>query len=259
VDHPLSTKGPGTDRSGHTPVRSGVTLTDGIDLHAQYHSERTGGDFFDAVKAGSRVVFLLTDIAGQRQEADPIAAETQKVFRSKAMEFLGAPDANLMDGTALLVQAVNLAVMGAARQIRFAPTFVGCYDVQLGVLAYINAGGQTAAIRDRDGTRALPNVAMPLGLFTHLTYEPSMQAFEAGTRLLVVTKGVTQSMRGRTEFGTERVIEVLKNSEEASAAQVCETVLENSREFEHLSWKKKWLRKDAAREDMTALTLVRSR
>jgi hypothetical protein len=66
-------------------------------------------------------------------------------------------------------------------------------------------------------------------------------------------------MRGRTEFGTERVIEVLKNSEEASAAQVCETVLENSREFEHLSWKKKWLRKDAAREDMTALTLVRSR
>jgi Serine phosphatase RsbU, regulator of sigma subunit len=126
------------------------------------------------------------------------------------------------------------------------------------VLAYINAGGQTAAIRDKDGTRALPNVAMPLGLFTHLTYEASMQAFEPGARLLVVTKGVTQRMREGTEFGAERVMEVLKNSGDGSASEVCKTVLENARGFEKLSWGKRWFRKDGAREDMTALALVRS-
>jgi serine phosphatase RsbU (regulator of sigma subunit) len=241
-----------------TPAPSPTTLLDGIDLHAQYHSNRTGGDFFDVVRAGPRVIFLLSDIAGRRRDTDPVAAQTQIVFQSKACELLGSPGANLMDGTALLAQAVNLAVMGEARQIRFAPTFLGCYDLQLGVLAYINAGGQTAVIRDKDGTRALPNVAMPLGLFTHLTYEPSMQAFELGARLLVVTKGVTQSMHGHSEFGAERVIDILKNSEDLSASDVCMTVLESARAFEKLSWRKKMLRKDAAREDMTALALVRS-
>jgi serine phosphatase RsbU (regulator of sigma subunit) len=244
--------------SRQSPAPSATTLLDGIDLHAQYHSNRTGGDFFDVVRAGSRVIFLLSDIAGRRRETDPVATQTQLVFQSKALELLGSPDANLMDGTALLAQAVNLAVMGEARQIRFAPTFLGCYDLQLGVLAYINAGGQTAVIRDKDGTRALPNVGVPLGLFTHLTYEPSMQAFELGARLLVVTKGVTQSMRGRTEFGAERVIDALKNSRDSSASEVCMTVLESARAFEKLSWRKKLLRKDAAREDMTALALVRS-
>lgn len=248
----------GAGGSGQSPARSAVSLVEGIDLHVQYHSDRTGGDFFDAVRAGSRVAFLLSDIAGRRREADPVAAETQGAFRSRASELLGSVDANLVDGTALLVQAVNLAMMGAGKHIRFAPTFVGCYDVQLGVLAYINAGGQTAAIRDRDGTRALPNVAMPLGLFTHLTYEPSMQAFEPGARLLVVTKGVTQRMREGTEFGAERVMEVLKNSGDGSAAEVCKTVLESARRFEKLSWGKRWFRKDGAREDMTALALVRS-
>jgi serine phosphatase RsbU (regulator of sigma subunit) len=248
----------GVGGSGQSPTRSAVSLVEGIDFHVQYHSNRTGGDFFDAVKAGSRVAFLLSDIAGRRREADPIAAETQGVFRSRASELLGPLDANLLDGTASLVQAVNLALMGAGKHIRFAPTFVGCYDVPLGVLAYINAGGQTAAIRDSDGTRALPNVTMPLGLFTHLTYEPSMQAFELGARLLVVTKGVTQSMREGTEFGAERVMDVLKDSGDRSAAEVCKTVLENAREFGKLSWGKRWFRKDSEQEDMTALALVRT-
>jgi serine phosphatase RsbU (regulator of sigma subunit) len=250
--------GSGVDGARRSPARSALTLVDGIDFHVQYHSDRTGGDFCDAVRVGSRVAFLLSDIAGRRRDADPVAVEAQGVFRARAAELLESTDANLMDGTALLVQALNLALMGAGRQIRFAPTFVGCYDVQLGVLAYINAGGQTAAIRDGDGARALPNVAMPLGLFTHLTYEPSMQAFEPGSRLLVVTKGVTQSMQGRTEFGAARVIEVLRDSGDNSAAEVCEKVLESARRFEKLSWAKRLRRKDEAREDMTALALVRS-
>lgn len=170
------------DASEREPRRAELGLVDGLDLHAQYFAERTGGDFFDAVRVGPRVVFLLSDIAGRRREAGPIAVRTQGVFRVRAEELFGAGDVNLMEGTELLVQAINRAIMGPAKAIRFAPSFVGCYDVQLGVLAYVNAGGQTAAIRDSDGTRLLPDVAMPLGLFTHLIYDASMQVFEPGRR-----------------------------------------------------------------------------
>ena len=59
---------------------------DGVDLHARYHSECRGGDFFDGLPVGQRVLFLLTDIAGTRVQAHQVALEVQKVFRQRAQE-----------------------------------------------------------------------------------------------------------------------------------------------------------------------------
>lgn len=241
------------------PRRAELGLVDGLDLHAQYFLDRKGGDFFDAVRVGSRVAFLLSDIAGRRSETAPIAAETQDVFRAKAEELFGAGDVNLMEGTEMLAQAINQAIMGTAKVVHFAPTMIGCYDVQLGVLAYINAGGQTAAIRDSDGTRTLPNVSMPLGLFSHLLYEASMQAFEPGATLLVVTKGVTQSMRGTVPFGAERLLEVLRSSKDEPAIEVCREALKAAHRFENRRWERFAFWRTRVREDMTALAMVRSR
>jgi serine phosphatase RsbU (regulator of sigma subunit) len=233
----------------------------GLDLHAQYFRERTGGDFFDAVRVGSRVAFLLSDIAGRRAEAGPIAAEMQEAFRASAAEQFGAADANLTEAMEQLVQAVNLALIKAAKGMRFTPTMLGCYDVQLGVLAYINAGGQVAVLHDSEGARPLPTVSMPLGLFTHLTFEASMQAFEPGARLLVVTKGVTESKQGKVSFGGDRVLDVLRSSKDESASKVCQEVLETAHKFERRRFMQRFSRKkkaEQAREDMTALAMVRS-
>jgi serine phosphatase RsbU (regulator of sigma subunit) len=110
-------------------------------------------------------------------------------------------------------------------------------------------------IQDSDGTRPLPNVSLPLGLMTHLTFEASMQAFEPGAKLLVVTKGVTGSMRGKVPFGAQRVREALEHAaKDASASSLCQAVLTAAFDFE----KRRWLGRKAPREDMTALALVRS-
>jgi serine phosphatase RsbU (regulator of sigma subunit) len=244
--------------SGRAPRRAELGQVDGLDLHAQYHSGRTGGDFFDAVRVGPRVAFLLSDIAGRRLEADPIAAAMQDAFRAKAAELFAAGDANLMEGTEMLVQAINLALVGAASGgICFAPTLVGCYDAQLGVLAYVNAGGQTIALHDSDGARSLPNASLPLGLTTHMTYEASMQAFEPGARLLAVTKGVTLSRQGRVPFGAERVLRALQSAKDESARGMCQAVLKAAHEFERRPWE--WLTPWRKRvpEDRTALAMVR--
>jgi serine phosphatase RsbU (regulator of sigma subunit) len=240
------------------PRRAELGQVDGLDLHAQYHSARTGGDFFDAVRVGPRVAFLLSDIAGRRLEADPIAAAMQDAFRAQAAELFGAANANLMEGTEMLVQAVNQALIGAARGgICFAPTLVACYDAQLGVLAYINAGGQTIVLHDSEGARPLPNASLPLGLTTHMTYEASMQAFEPGARLLVVTKGVTLSRQGKVAFGPERVLKALQDAKSEPARGVCGAVLKAAHDFERrrLEWLTPW--KKRVPEDMTALAMVR--
>jgi serine phosphatase RsbU (regulator of sigma subunit) len=231
---------------------------DGVDLHAQYSIERTGGDLFDAVRVGPRVAFFLSDIAGRRPELDPISAEMQEAFRASSAELFSAPDSNLMEGTEMLVQVINQALIRAAKGVRFAPTMVGCYDLQLGILAYINAGGQTALFQDSEGTRPLPNVSVPLGLFTHLTYDASIQAFEPGAMLLVVTKGVTQSMGGNKPFGPEKVNKVLQNSKDESASGLCRAVLKAAQQFQKRRWD--WLpfRGEPVREDLTALAMVRT-
>jgi serine phosphatase RsbU (regulator of sigma subunit) len=238
------------------PWRAELGHVNGIDLYAQHSCEPTGGDLFDSVRVGSRVVFLLSDIAGKRPELDPIRAEMQRAFRQSSEEVFRAADVNLMEAIEILIQAINQAMMGASKGARFAPTMVGCYDAQLGVLAYINAGGQTALFHDSQGTRSLPNVSVPLGLFTHLTYDASIQAFEPGAMLLVVTKGVTGSMANKNPFGAERMMEVLRESKDASASAICRTVLEAAQRFGR---RRKWLpfRDKPVHEDMTALALAR--
>jgi serine phosphatase RsbU (regulator of sigma subunit) len=230
---------------------------DGVDFHAHYYEDRVGGDFFDALQVGTRVVFVLSDIAGKRPQTDTLAAAMQAAFRVQAALLFGAVDANIMEGTEMLVQALNHALIEAAKEgVRFAPTLVGCFDTQLGLLAYINAGGQTALLDDSDGMRALPNPTLPLGLTTHLTYEASIQAFEPGARMLVVTKGVTHNLRGKEMFGAAGVTEVLGRSRGEPASAMCHAVLDAAHGF-HKRRRFPFGREE--RDDMTALAVVRGR
>jgi len=245
--------------SGAGPRRPDLGLVDGLDLHAEYLFDRTGGDFFDAVRVGTRVAFVLSDIAGKRPEVDAIAAAMQKAFRASAAEVFGAVDANLMEGTEMLVHAINLALIGSAKGICFAPTMLGCFDAQLGVMAYINAGGQTTVLRDSDGTRVLPIASLPLGLTTHMTYAASMQAFEPGARLVVVTKGVITVMHGKAPFGPAGVLAALQSSKEDAASDLCKLVLQAAHGFEKKRWAQNFRRRKPVRDDMTALVMVRSR
>lgn len=243
-----------------TPHRTEVNQIPGLDFFALYDTVRAGGDFFDALTVGSRMIFLLTDIAGRRPETQTIAAETQDVFRRRSVEIFSAADTNLMDATAELVQEINHALIQASDGVRFAPTFIGCFDLTLGVLAYVNAGGQPAVFRDSDGTRLLPVVSVPMGLFTHLIYEPSIQAFEAGAMLLVVTKGVVETQHERIHFGIDRVVRLLQKLTAKSATEVCRSTLQAAHNFKKVPWYSiRNLRPNGRRqaEDMTALALVR--
>jgi serine phosphatase RsbU (regulator of sigma subunit) len=253
-----------------TPLPTSLPPLQGLDLHARYYSARTGGDFFDAILVGPYVLFLLTDIAGARDQAHTIAAETQDAFRLLAPSLFGSTndnstehgvdDINMMDTLATLAHEVNLALINAAGAPRFAPTFLGCFNLPLGLLAYINSGGQPAIFRDGDGTRILGHVTMPLGLFTHLTFEPAIQAFEPGASLLLVTKGILEARRDRTQFGVERATRLVETFPSSSAPELCETTLEQAHEFRKPPWyspeRLPFFKPDRI-EDLTAVALTR--
>ena len=245
-----------------TPLPTALPPLQELDLHARYYSSRTGGDFFDAVAAGPHVIFLLTDIAGSRAEAHPIASAMQDIFRLRVPQLFTNAVINMMDTLGILAHEINQAIYEASGGSRLAPTFLGCYNLPLGLLAYINSGGQPAIFRDSDGTRVLGHVTMPLGLFTHLTFEPAIQAFEPGARLLLVTKGIFEAQRDRELFGVERATAVLQNIPNGSAFDLCGIVLEDAHEFRRLPWyspeRLPFVKSEPA-EDLTAVALVRPR
>jgi serine phosphatase RsbU (regulator of sigma subunit) len=249
-------------QSARTPLPTALPPLKELDLHARYFSSRTGGDFFDAVAAGPHVVFLLTDIAGSRAEAHTIASAAQDVFRLRVPQLFSADVINMMDTLGILAHEVNQAIYTTAGGSRLAPTFLGCYNLPLGLLAYINSGGPPAIFRDSDGTRILGHVTMPLGLFTHLTFEPAIQAFEPGARLLLVTKGILEAQRGREQFGVERATAVLENIPNNSAFDLCGIVLEDAHEFRKPPWyspERLPFVKSEPPDDLTAVALVRPR
>jgi sigma-B regulation protein RsbU (phosphoserine phosphatase) len=230
-------------------------------MHARYYSECRGGDFFDALAIDNRLLFLITDIAGPRREAVGIELEVQNTFRQSAQELFEGPEVNESDAIAGLAHAVNLALIEAARGVRFAPTFLGCFNRKLGILSYCNAGQVLALFREGKDVRVLESVGMPLGLFTHTTFEAVILAFQQGDRLLLVTKGVTESRRGTAEFGVERVEQLLRNSTAESASEICDAVLQGAYDFANHPWSRVlgFLHpaKHHAQEDLTALAIVR--
>lgn len=247
-------------RPGPSPQPVNLPQIESLDLKARYYSRRCGGDFFDAVALDSRVVFLLTDIAGRRPETHAIAVDVQNVFRTKAEDLFKHSGANESEGIALLAREVNRSLIEAAGGVRFAPAFLGCYNLTLNILTYHYAGHFLAIFHDTEKTRVLEPCGIPLGLFTHSTYEPAVLAFDRHAKLLLVTKGITKRRRGPTMFDDERIQILLENSATDSAS-ICEAVLRaacdsgkhpRSRVYDLLH-----PRKQRYRDDLTAVALVR--
>src|SRR6202012_4778458 len=106
----------------------------------------------------------------------------------------------------------------------------------------------------------LGHITMPLGLFTHLTFEPAMQAFEPGARLLLVTKGILEATHGREQFGLERVTALVETLPPGSAFDLCGAMLKQAQEFRKLPWyspEKLPFVKPDAHADLPTVVLVR--
>ena len=191
-DFPLKRSRPPVAGPHPAPYPADLGKLEGLDLMARYRAGRRGGNFFDGLTIGERVVFLLTDIAGARAEARALALDVQTAFRRYAPELFGPSGANESEAIATLAYELNRSLIEAARGVHFAPAFLGCFNLALGVLTYHNAG-LLAVFHDTEGARTLQSGGMPLGLFSHNTYEPAVLAFEPGARLLLVTKAVIES------------------------------------------------------------------
>jgi len=203
-----------------------------LNVSAQYKGSRVGGDYFDFFPIGeTRTLFLLSDVAGRREEALHIAAAAQDTLRERAPALLSDHDANVADSITALVLELNRTIMQAAGGVRAAPTFLGCLDEQFGLMHYVSAGHTPAFIKSDGEVTQLDPTGLPLGLFSHATHDAGVSVAQHGASVVLVSKGLVESGSGRKEFGVEGVKEALEQQTFSSSQHVCHEILNRAVKF----------------------------
>ncbi len=203
------------------------------EIAVRYHGARVGGDFFDIVNVGDRLIFVIFDIAGRREYAFHIAATVQVVFRERAPELFGEEPVNEADAITQLVLAMNRAIMEISGTAHFSTAFAGCYHQAVGTLCYINAGYTPALVRDSHGIGELPANGLPLGLFMHATQDAQVTVLEPGATLLLFSRGLMEARNKRAELGIDRIRKVLGVSKAQNAEVLCTELLDSALSHMH--------------------------
>ncbi len=217
-------------------------------LFALYRGARTGGDFYDFLSAGGRVLMILCDISGKRKEAQHVAAAVQECFRQRGTELFDAADLNEAERLSDLALSINREIIRAAGGPRHCPAFLGCFTPVLGTLVYINAGHPPALVRDQDGIFALEASGLPLGLFSHTVHDAQMFVLRPGASLLLVSRGVIEVRGAREEYGIARVKESLYRASFDDAQELCAAVQAAAQRF---------VEDKPLENDLTTVALVR--
>jgi len=231
------------------PVESSFPVMRDAEIAAVFAGERAGGDFFDAIRVSpNRVLFGLLDVAGRRVENESILAEAQQVFRELGTELLSPVEVNEADAMTQLCLQLNRTIMEAAEGVHSCPAFAGCYNEDLGIVFYVNAGHTPGLVRHGTEVSELPATGLPLGLFSHATCDAPLIALEPGAALLLASRGVVEAKCKDEEFGLKGVEVAFQQAPLTTAHDLCVSILNHAQDFACTSPKE---------DDETALALVR--
>jgi len=222
---PFQTKAP--VQQSRIPKPSTVPEMEKVDVATRYLAARTGGDYTDYyVAPGGRLLFLMMDIAGKRENALHVAAAAQDVFRSMSEKRFSRADAEDSAVITDMLITMNKTVITEAGGVCCAPAFLGCYQQDIHVLTYINAGHTPAVLRDSSGIQTLDANGLPLGLFSHSTHDSQFCALTPQSSLAVVSRGLVETRTETGEFGVDGVKQFLNEHKSTAAQTICQTLLD---------------------------------
>jgi serine phosphatase RsbU (regulator of sigma subunit) len=214
-----------------TPERPAPVDLRSITVGALYRGARKGGDYFDYMSCGPRLVMLMLDIAGRRDEALNVASFVQSTFRAAA-DLFAIDDVNESVALSQLLLEVNRAIIEASGGVRCAPGIIASYNEVAGTLWYINAGHTPPLMKDPTaGVNPLPAGGLPLGLFSHATHDANICVMPEGSALLLVSRGLVEAKAGGEEFGLERVSDTLASTPLTNGQELCVAIHEAVRIF----------------------------
>lgn len=160
-----------------------------------------GGDFYDFVRKGDRIFFIVCDASGRGIRSAVFSVMVDTAFRMACCMDLDAGEiAGRISQTLAFRNDVSM----------FATAFVGVLDVRTGDLEFVCAGQNPPVVIFPDGTARFLQLHRdpPMGVLEEKRFRRQKTRIEPGSRLLVYTDGVTEAAREDcAQFGDGRLLE----------------------------------------------------
>lgn len=209
-----------------------------VDIAVSYEPAMwVGGDYYDVWSLeNGQIAFAVGDVSGKGLPAAMIMTNLQAALRTTM---------NFCSELTTVIQHVNKHLCKNLRDDMFVTFFLGLFDPKENKLKYINAGHIEPILKSpSEEARFLEGAKnIPLGIVEQ-PFEMVEETIPVDTSLLVVTDGVTETFSpDGEEYGTERLVELINNSQVQSAEEIVQLVNSEVSSF----------RKSLARQDDTTI------
>lgn len=184
-----------------------------------------GGDYYDFVrKADGKLAVAIADISGKGVGAAILMAVLQASLRSLV---------HTVSGPAPLVEKLSGVLAESSPSNKFATLFYAELDPQNHVLEYANGGHNPPLLCTADGkVQELTPTGPIVGLLDDSTYTSRRVRLGPGDVLLLYTDGITELEDSEhEEFGTDRLLEVVRTHADADGEALFAAIRDRLEEF----------------------------
>jgi phosphoserine phosphatase RsbU/P len=181
-----------------------------------------GGDFYDFVPLSNhRLGIVIADVSDKGMPAALFMALSRTIIRASVTR----------SGAARGLQRANRLICADARNGMFVTVLYGILDVD-GLLVYANAGHNPPLLVAADEALSLQGRGTALGILDRVDLQEHTVAAHSGDVLVLYTDGLTEATNDDDEqFGVDRLLDVVRENRQLTAAAVIEQVMKGIRAF----------------------------
>ena len=194
-----------------------------FDIYASMDpAKEVGGDFYDFFLVDdNHLALVIADVSGKGVGAALFMMISKTLINNQSM-FTESP--------AEVLRIVNDRLCAGNEAEMFVTVWLGIIDLTTGLMKAANAGHEYPVIKKKDGDFELikDKHGMVLGGMENLKFKEYELQFEPGDMLYVYTDGVPEATNANNElFGTDRMLEALNSSKDASLKELLVNVRES--------------------------------
>ena len=203
---------------------------EGVDLAIMaVPSRHVAGDYLDVLNLDNgRLLMAIGDVTGKGMPASLLMSNIQACLHTML-----PMDLTIEEATAHM----NRVITSNTGIDRFITYFHAIYHQDERRLDYVNAGHDPPILLRKDGTvEQLELGGLLLGVLDGQTYERGVVELQTGDMLALFTDGITETMSPMDEeFGTERLLEVMRAHRDRSAAEILNEIANALRAFSEVA------------------------
>lgn len=203
---------------------------DALELNSIYDpSEDLGGDLFDVIRLNDRESLIyIADVSGHGITSSLLTVFLRQMVRGR----VGERKVDLKEVLSILQKSYNELGLDKEQYL----TILFCvYDKERKEATFLNAGHNCLPIiiKSSGEIQEIEVKGLPVcTLMKKLSHKEVTVPVETGDRIILYTDGITEACNEKREaFGTERVLETLRNNVQMDGKDLARKVIDDTEAF----------------------------